>query len=574
MTPVLLIPTSFRQTSALDSPFFFSWLQTQVLQKSGNSMINRQLHRTRLATALFAASAFMSSGSAIANELNVQSEPDYQQGENWLEQRLALAEPGTRAKNLILFVGDGMSVTTLTAARILQGQQKGNAGEENALWFEHFPYSALVKTYNTNQQTPDSAGTMTALVTGVKTRAGMLSVGPEQDRQTCEGTENHSLKTLLEYASDQGFATGVVTTARITHATPAATYAHTSERDWEADSNLNKEAIANGCQDIATQLVEQGFDNGLDLILGGGKRNFVLESEGGKRKDEDLTQVFQDSFPQGQYLQSRNDLLLAGQKTPVLGLFSKSHMAYEKDRDSEQPSLSEMTYFALKTLSGTRESQNQGYVLVIEGARIDHAHHAGNAYRALTDAIEMSDAVKLADELTRDEETLIVVTADHSHTLSFAGYPDRGNPILGMVKHKGDLTLAKDDAPYTTLGYANGLGTIWTAHNCEDHSEATSTARQVGRTRWSKTFQPELDPNFNQAALVPRSSETHGSDDVALHAKGPGSQWFRGLLEQNSVFHLMKNALNLETTSPALSAASPKSNTQKILAPVIAENQQ
>ena len=471
--------------------------------------------------------------------------PDYQQGEAWLANRLAMPAPATRARNLILFLGDGMSVTTLTAARILEGQQQGMPGEENFLSFERFPYSALVKTYNTNQQTPDSAGTMSAIVTGVKTRAGMLSIGPEQLRASCKGQQAHELTTLLEYASQQGMATGVVTSARLTHATPAATYAHTSERDWEANSDLSEEAIANGCEDIASQLISRGFAHGLDLAMGGGRRNFVLEAAGGVRTDQDLTSQFTQQYPEGQYLASRNDLFHMSARTPILGLFADSHMAYEYDRDDSQPSLQEMTFAALQVLQQQTRGSDQGYVLIIEGARIDHAHHAGNAYRALTDAIEMAKAVDFADRMTNDADTLIVVTADHSHTLSFAGYPDRGNNILGLAKYKGISTKADDGAPYTTLGYANGMG----ASTLPPQQTTTDTPRQLGRIPWHDDINCS-HPNFYQAALGQRSSETHGSDDVALHAKGPGSQWFRGLLEQNTIFHLTSRALNLTTQTP------------------------
>ncbi|WP_221800121.1 alkaline phosphatase [Oceanobacter mangrovi] len=471
-------------------------------------------------------------------------EPDYQQGQAWLAHQLNSQLPGQQARNLILFLGDGMSVTTLTAARILDGQQQGKTGEENFLSFERFPYSALVKTYNTNQQTPDSAGTMSAIMTGVKTRAGMIAVAPEQLRATCQGSDKQALTTLLEYASQQGMATGVVTTARITHATPAATYAHTSERDWEANSDLSEEAVNNGCHDIARQLIEEGFGNGLDVAMGGGRRNFQLEQQGGNRTDTDLVADFEKRYPQGQYLASRNDLLGMNANTPILGLFARSHMAYAHDRDDSQPSLTEMTFAAIQVLQQQTRGQDKGYVLVVEGARIDHANHAGNAYRALTDTIEMAHAAEFADRLTDDSDTLIVVTADHSHTLSMAGYPGRGNSILGLVSNAGKLSRSTDGAPYTTLGYANGLG-----GNAVDPTSSDDAARKPGRIPWDD----EVDcghPDFHQAALGLRSSETHGSDDVALHAKGPGSQWFRGLLEQHSIFHLTSRALQLSTRSP------------------------
>ena len=135
----------------------------------------------------------------------------------------------TAARKVILFIGDGMGVATVTAARIFDGQSLGLQGEEHSLAFETFPNVALVKTYETNQQTADSAGTATAMMTGFKTRAGVINVGPEANRRDCEAALQHSLEPLSVMARRRGMAVGVVTTTRITHATPATVYARTPE---------------------------------------------------------------------------------------------------------------------------------------------------------------------------------------------------------------------------------------------------------------------------------------------------------------------------------------------------------
>jgi alkaline phosphatase len=156
-----------------------------------------------------------------------------------------------RARNLILFVGDGMGVSTVTAARILDGQMRGESGEENLLSFERLPYVAISKTYSVNQQTSDSAPTMTAIITGAKTRDGVLSLDQDAvpgDHTTVKGNE---LMTIFEIAEQVGLATGVVSTKRITHATPAACYAHSPERNWESDNKLLAAARAEGFPDIA-----------------------------------------------------------------------------------------------------------------------------------------------------------------------------------------------------------------------------------------------------------------------------------------------------------------------------------
>lgn len=136
------------------------------------------------------------------------------------------------ATNVILFVGDGMGVSTVTAIRILDGQQKGMSGEENVLSFERFPHVALSKTYEIDQQVGESAGTATAIMTGEKTNAGLIGIGSGAERKNCASSKVHHLPSALELAESMGKSTGVVTTTKLTHATPAATYAHAPERDW------------------------------------------------------------------------------------------------------------------------------------------------------------------------------------------------------------------------------------------------------------------------------------------------------------------------------------------------------
>ncbi|MCP4326533.1 MAG: alkaline phosphatase, partial [Alteromonadales bacterium] len=198
---------------------------------------------------------------ALSSTVNAAVLPDsqtdnawFQAADNEINQKLQQTT-SSKAKNVILFVGDGMGISTLTAARILEGQLAGNPGEENQLSFEAFPYSALVKTYNVDAQTPDSAGTMSAMMSGVKTDAGVIGLSEEVQRGRCNPTNDKPLASIVDLAEVKGLATGIVTTARITHATPAATYAQSPERNWEDISDMPEEAITAGCTDIAQQLV-------------------------------------------------------------------------------------------------------------------------------------------------------------------------------------------------------------------------------------------------------------------------------------------------------------------------------
>lgn len=473
---------------------------------------------------------------------NTSSEQWFKQGEESAQNSVsATALSNTRrAKNIILVVGDGMGITTHTAARIYSGQQQGLLGEEFNLSFETLPYSALIKTYNTDQQTPDSAGTMTALITGEKTRAGILSVSNKAQRSQCASASGNHISTLFDLAEQQGKSTGIVTTARVTHATPAALYAHSVERNWESDNKLSAEARKNGCRDIAQQLLEHNSGpQPLEVIFGGGKRHFLSEENGGKRRDgQNLIQQWQ-SMAGHQAITNRQQLQQADLSSGHwLGLFANSHLPYIDDREASVPGLLEMTQAALKRLS---HNQGQGYALMIEAGRIDHGHHAGSGYKALRETEELHQTVQWLLETIDLSDTLLVVTADHSHTLTLAGYPTRGNPMLAVVTgndnqgHPQRKPYALSDGGYyTSMNYRNGPGAV----DWHQHSERPGVDAEQA-----------LQPDYRQQALVPLESETHGGEDVALYAAGPWAHLFGGTMEQHWVYHVMQHALSHKPTA-------------------------
>ena len=474
----------------------------------------------------------------------------YQDGQKFIRASEHVVENHRKAKNIIFFVGDGMGISTITAARILEGQLKGNPGEENRLSFENFPYLALSKTYSWDQQTSDSAPTMTAMVTGYKAREGMLSVDHLTARGECSASviAAHSLPTILEQAAKAGKATGIVSTARLTHATPAATYSHTSVRDWEHNGQVAAACagVADPVKDIARQLIEvsPAVKKSLKVALGGGREYFRHNAQfdpenttkKGLRTDgRDLTAEWVSTRgDDAKFVFSKAgfDAATPANTDYLLGLFERSHMQYEADRASDtagEPSLTEMTEKAIAML---QKHNHKGFFLHVEGGRIDHAHHAGNAKRALIDAIEFAKAVKKAYEMTDPRETLIIVTADHSHTFTIAGYPHRGNDILGLNKEVPVVdgsaptpALAADGKPYTTLGYQNGPGAV---------SGARADLTSVDTTAMG----------FLQQAVVPLGSETHAGEDVAIYATGPKAHLVRGSMEQNWIYHVMKEAFD------------------------------
>jgi len=475
----------------------------------------------------------------------------------------------TRARNVMLFVGDGMGVSTVTAARILEGQLKGMQGEENNLSFDLFPFTGLAKTYNVNAQTPDSAGTMTAIMSGVKTDAGVIGVDEDIVRGDCATVAGNELVTALELAELAGKSTGIISTARITHATPAATYAKSADRNWEDISDMPTEAVEAGCKDIASQLIdfESNLKNrfpganrvdGIEVVMGGGRRHFLPKDaafnspdaissvEGDRTDGRDLIGEWKTAYPNGIYIydQAGFNIIDTESTERIFGLFNESHMQYEADRGNDiagEPSLSEMTTAAIRILDNNR----RGYFLMVESGRIDHGHHAGNAYNALTDTIEFAKAVEAAVDSVNMRDTLIIVTADHSHVFTIAGYPKRGNPILGKVVRVGSDTpaLAADDLPYTTLGYINGLG-FRDLGNETDADEAYQDPPLPGRVDLS-AINTEV-PGFHQEALVPLGSETHAGEDVAVYGKGPGAHYVSGTNEQNVIFHAINRAAGLE----------------------------
>lgn len=476
-----------------------------------------------------------------------------------------IAKMAGQAKNIILFVGDGMGVSTVTASRIFEGQSMGMLGEEHSLSFGKFPYAGLAKTYNVDAQTPDSAGTMTALMTGVKTDVGVIGVDEDIVRGDCSTVAGNELVTALELAEIAGKSTGVVSTARITHATPAATYAKSADRNWEDNSD---QPAGTNCEDIASQLINfesnleariAGVDvDGIEVVMGGGRRHFLPKdaaynspdyagssAEGDRTDGRDLTAEWTGMYANGVYVydQAGFDAINPATTERLFGLFNESHMQYEADRGNDvagEPSLTEMTEKAIDIL----DNNNDGFFLMVESGRIDHAHHAGNAYGALNDTVEFASAVQAAVNATDAEETLIIVTADHGHVFTIAGYPKRGNPILGKVVNVGSTepALAADDMPYTTLGYTNGLG-FRDLGNETDSDASYAAAADAGRK--DLTNIDTETPGFHQETLVPLSSETHSGEDVGVYAQGPGAHLVSGTHEQNTIFHIMNYAGNL-----------------------------
>ncbi|XP_067004834.2 membrane-bound alkaline phosphatase [Anabrus simplex] len=452
-----------------------------------------------------------------------------------LVNHLKVAPNTNKARNVIMFLGDGMSIPTLAAARTYQGQMEGRTGEESHLFFEDFPYTGFSKTYCVDSQVADSACTSTAYLCGVKGNIGTIGVTAAVKLGSCEGMRNQSnhVSSLFKWAQDSGKSTGIVTTARVTHASPAGAYASTAERNWESDADIASAGLdTSQCDDIAEQLVFGSTGKKFQVILGGGRQGFIpadmVDEEGGlgKRLDgRNLIKHWQEEKEsggfRGKYIWNREQLLSLNYTDVdyLLGLFEGSHMKFHLQANKEtEPTLAEMTEAAIKLLS----KEENGFALFVEGGKIDHAHHTATVKRALDETLEMAKAVKKAVELTSNEDTLIVVTADHAHTMSYGGYPTRGNDILGLV---GISDV--DNLPFSTLSYANGPGFQPPENGCKRHDLNEDNMKS---------------DTYEFPALVPLSAETHGGDDVAVFATGPWAHLLTGLYEQNYIPHVMAYA--------------------------------
>lgn len=465
------------------------------------------------------------------------ADPYYQRAETAVTSRLAEGHVA-QAKNVIIFVGDGMGISTITAARIYAGQKRGLDGESHKLTMETLPHMALSRTYSHDYQVSDSASTATAMVSGVKTKSRVLGLTYEVSVGNCASQEGIGTDTLFELAERQGLATGILSTARLTHATPAATFAETASRNWEDNTSFGS-ANSEGCKDIAAQLIDWPEGDGFEIAMGGGRKHFLTdetfdpeyEDATGNRTDE------RDLVVEWSAKSENHDVIYTGAEfaatdfdsdARILGLFEPSHLQYEADRAEDpgtEPALAELTKAAIKRLSRNED----GFVLMVEGGRIDHAHHGVNAARALEDTDAFDQAVAAALDMTSAEDTLIIVTADHSHTMTMAGYPRRNNDILGKVVYEtGAVARGDDGKPYTTLGYANGQSA------CRQLDNGATTC-----TRQDLSDVDTTAKDYQQQALVFMGSETHAGEDVAIFASGPGSELVRGVMDQQEIFHVM-----------------------------------
>ncbi|KAG7209828.1 hypothetical protein KM043_011437 [Ampulex compressa] len=460
--------------------------------------------------------------------------------EEELEKSLRYVWNTNKAKNVIIFVGDGMSPDTITASRIY------HKGESSHLAWEKFPHIGLLKTYNTNKQVPDSASTATALFAGVKTNYEVIGVNGNVQLGDCNASliEEHRLNSIISWAQAAGKDTGFVTTTRVTHATPAPLYAHCADRRWECESRMPESAA--GCKDIARQLVEDEPGKHIKVIMGGGRQMLKsnvtatefdpIDKWAGRRQDNhDLIEEWirdKTSRKLSHSVVQNNEELSRVDTQNVdylLGIFANGHISMDWEREKGpkgQPSLENMTVTALKIL----QKSAKGYLLVVEGGLIDFAHHRGHAAQALLETVRLSEAVDATIKLVDTEDTLVIVTSDHTHSMSFNGYSDRGSSILGIAQRS-----KHDGIPYTTLTYSTG-GPNNIGYKVNKDSKAV---------RIDPSTEDTTDFKYSQQAGIITDEAYHGGGDVAIYAIGPLAHLFHSVHEQNYVAHVIAYAANI-----------------------------
>ncbi len=387
------------------------------------------------------------------------------------EQAVASALRHKQPKNVIFLLGDGMGTQEITAARYYQGVM-------NPLNVDRMPFTGFDTTWSVKSgpaspylpdYDPDSASTGSAWATGQKTVDERISQGPSTEI-TVPGP---NLKTILEIAQEEGKKVGDVSTAEITDATPAVLASHISQRGCQGPANMTacptETKAAGGLGSIAEQMV----DHKVDVLLGGGRTRFAAKVAGGPY---DGKTVVEEATEQGyRYVTDADGLSAVAANKPVLGLFNDSNMSLEwtgpaaslgkgnaptpcteGQRPANEPSLAAMTRRAIDLLD--QRGNKKGFFLQVEGASIDKQDHATNACGQIGETLAFDRAIGVALDYQEDHpETLVVVTADHSHTSQIVGEDSSGTGI--PTGYSTNLTTKDGQTlslTYGTAGYEAG----------------------------------------------------------------------------------------------------------------------
>ncbi|MCQ2003654.1 alkaline phosphatase [Rhizobium sp. NRK18] len=459
-----------------------------------------------------------------------------------------------KAKNIIFFLGDGLSVAHRTAARIMsKGMTEGKAN--GRLNIDDLDHMAFIGTSSTHSIATDSANTMSAYMTGHKSRVNALGVYADRTPASLDDPKVETIAEALRRTTKKSI--GVVSTAEIEDATPAAVIAHTRKRADKAE------------------IVGMFMKTQPDVILGGGSAYFLSKDvPGSKRKDDnDYIAQFKDAGYTLATSKTELDAAAGTNTGKLLGLFHTGNMDVALDRMflkkgtvdkfPDQPGLVDMTKTALDQLSKNPE----GFFLMVEAASVDKMSHPMDWERSEFDVIEMDQAVGAAMEFAKTHpDTLIVVTGDHTHGVSIVGTVDDEKP--------GDV-MSEKVGTYDDAGFPN-----YTDENGDGYPDKVDVSRRIqmyagNHPEYYETFRPKMDGPFEPSiknadgkyvanpaykdvpgavlmpANIPSDGDTaaHTVDDVVLQATGPGSEEFKGYMEQSDVYKVLMDTFALGSQS-------------------------
>ena len=456
-----------------------------------------------------------------------------------------------RVKNVILFIGDGMTIANRTAARVLsKGITEGKY--QGRLSFDEMPSTAMIGTSGSDSLITDSANSMSAYTTGHKTAVNAMGVYVSRASDNFSHPKVETITELLKRKTKM--AVGIVSDAELQDATPGAMVAHTRRR---ADK-----------QYIADQLLASKAE----VILGGGSAYFYPQSsKGSKRKDENnLVETFKaDGY---QVALTKQELIAAAENKntkKLFGVFHPDNMDGSLDRFflkqntvpqyPNQPDLTEMTQSAIDVLS----RNPNGFFLMVEAALIDKFNHPLDWERAAFDTIMLSNAVQVAKDFAKTHpDTLIIVTPDHTHSGSISGvvHDDKPGPLrekVGVYAAAGYPNYPKADVK----GYPSEIDVskrlAFFYGNYPDHYETLHPkldgtfvpavkgegGKYVANPKYIQLQEDAIHMNGNLPSH--QAVGVHTADDAVLNAIGPGSEKFKGFMDNTEVFKVMVQTLGL-----------------------------
>uniref|UniRef100_A0A674A8Y9 Alkaline phosphatase n=1 Tax=Salmo trutta TaxID=8032 RepID=A0A674A8Y9_SALTR len=409
-------------------------------------------------------------------------------------------------------------------ARILKGQMHNQSGEETVMTMDTFPHAGLLKTYSVDFQIPDSSSTATAYLCGVKTNLNTVGVNAAARNGICKTQKGNEVTSILKWAKDAGKSVGIVTTTR-------------ASRKWYSDADMPASAKKEGCTDISQN---PSVDPIRVIVIH--ELCFSMTQRDGRHLISDWQKMKVGKV--ARYVWNRTDFDAVDPDTTdyLMALFEPGDLRFDVERDpTMDPSIAETTEKAIHQCLWVTSSVS--FPVCVSGGRIDQGHHASRASMALHETVAFDNAVAKGLELTNEEETLTLVTADHSHAFTFNGYPFRGQSILGKSPLYG-----KDMLPYTTLMYGNGPGYKVVDNKRPDIRNVDTQSK-----------------DYVQLSAVPLDTETHGGEDVAVLARGPMAHLFHGVQEQSYLAHAMAYAGCVGRDLRHCESRPQHTNTQRIL---------